>query len=960
MRDKLLIGLADWHANHPWRMLGVSILITVICLGFASQLDITMRMTDLLPEKDPRVAQFNEIIDEFNTATSLVIVAQGEEKRIKEFADVLAPQILELIDNTQNETFQEQIVELQDRVDQLKAKGKNNKKIADLESEIEYLKGRINMQIFQRVDYKVETDFLRNHALMLIKEDNLENMKDLFTDPNLTGLLTNINNSMEKEYVGKEESISTREKEDGAIGFLDGIENLTLQLQKAADGAELSKSEIEETADKFLLGEPYFLSYDKTALILNAIPNFTIMDRDLLEIGVTSVTELIDKTLKDYPDVKVGLSGDIARERDEQTYATQTIGYSTIFALIAILILLIISFKMLIAPIFAIFNLVLGVIWAFGAAGILVGRLNMMTVMMSVVILGLGIDFSIHLISGFTEWRAKGDSIAEAMKKKFLKSGKGIVTGALTTACAFLALLVSRSRGMSEMGMVMGGGLIAILLATMLFLPILLVFREQRIDRRREKLEAKGIKKFVKRDISFRSLGQLGEKFGHNYVLTIIFSIVVTGLLVWSAVTIEYDQNFMNMEPKGLTSIALMDTIKDKFDLNMQYSLCLASSIEECRELSEKYQDLSLVAFTGDITSYLPLKEEQLARKPHLIEIGNTMRNTSIQHTIPSDALPNLITEIERLEMNIIEMQDMAFLGGQDKVDNKCMRIVGDPEDPDSHNIIQELRETLSSKSLAILSGLSNFQKYFAPYFRETVIKMASLEAIKFEELPESILDQFCNRTRDKFMITIYPAGNLYEDTQILNRFVEDIERISPRTTGAGPVAVAMLKIFARDGRNAILLTIAIIFILLMIDFRKIEYALIAMIPLALGVFWMIGIQHLIGLKFNFMNFIGLPLIIGIGIDDGVHIMHRWIHEGRDKIHIIFASTGKAILLTSLTTMLAFGSMMFSAMPAYSWFGTQLFIGVGACFVTTVLVLPGILGMIDKRKDMKIREKNNA
>ena len=108
------------------------------------------------------------------------------------------------------------------------------------------------------------------------------------------------------------------------------------------------------------------------------------------------------------------------------------------------------------------------------------------------------------------------------------------------------------------------------------------------------------------------------------------------------------------------------------------------------------------------------------------------------------------------------------------------------------------------------------------------------------------------------------------------------------------------------------------------------------------------------------MNFIGLPLIIGIGIDDGVHIMHRWIHEGRDKIHIIFASTGKAILLTSLTTMLAFGSMMFSAMPAYSWFGTQLFIGVGACFVTTVLVLPGILGMIDKRKDMKIREKNNA
>jgi len=121
-----------------------------------------------------------------------------------------------------------------------------------------------------------------------------------------------------------------------------------------------------------------------------------------------------------------------------------------------------------------------------------------------------------------------------------------------------------------------------------------------------------------------------------------------------------------------------------------------------------------------------------------------------------------------------------------------------------------------------------------------------------------------------------------------------------------------------------------------------------AMIPLACGVFWMVGFMHLIGMQINVVNIIGLPLIIGIGIDDGVHIMHRWKHEGKGKIRTIFSSTGKAIFLTSLTTMFAFGSLVFSIFRGWASFGGALFIGVGACFLTTVIILPGILGLIEK------------
>ncbi|HKJ67691.1 MAG TPA: efflux RND transporter permease subunit, partial [bacterium] len=755
------------------------------------------------------------------------------------------------------------------------------------------------------------------------------------------GLLTNLNNSMEKEYVGDQESISTRQKEDEAVQFLDGIENLILTLRNAGQGETVQTAEARDAVDQLLIGDPYFISYDNSTLIIEAIPTFTVMDRDLVMSSTQAVQALVDGQLEEYPDVRAGLTGSVAREHDEQTYATRSIQYTTIIAFVAIFVMLILAFRMWVAPVLAMFNLVIGLIWAMGIAYITQGQLNMVTSMMSVILLGLGIDFSIHLISSFTEWRAKGDNIHTSMEKAFMKSGKGIVTGALTTACAFLTLIVSKSQGMESMGIVTGSGLIAILLATMFFLPVLLVFRARYRDKKQAKKPAGT---FVERDISLHALGRMGEWLGRRYVFSIGASILLTGFMVWAATQIKYDQNYMNMEPEGLTSIALMDTIKEKFDLSMEYAISLAQSVEESRQLAEEYRDMTLVAMTDDISLYLPSPEEQQERIPHINGIRQQMSIAPIRQAVRSDEYGTLISEIERLEMNIMEIQDMAFLGGQDKVDKKCGEIVGFPNQPNSHNIMTELLAILKSDESAVLRGFTGLQRNFSPYFKQTVLNMASTEPVHLEDLPAPVLDRYSNRTRDKFLITIYPQGNLYEDARLLTRFVDELDRINPQTTGGPPLGVAMLRIFARDGRNAVLLTLLIVFLLLWADFRKARRALIAMVPLALGAVWMVGLMYLTGMNFTFMNFLAVPLIIGIGIDDGVHIMHRWLNEGRTNLQVVFASTGKAILLTSLTTMLAFGSMHFSVFPAWAWFGEGLFLGVGACFITSVLVLPGILG----------------
>jgi len=226
---------------------------------------------------------------------------------------------------------------------------------------------------------------------------------------------------------------------------------------------------------------------------------------------------------------------------------------------------------------------------------------------------------------------------------------------------------------------------------------------------------------------------------------------------------------------------------------------------------------------------------------------------------------------------------------------------------------------------------------------------MTSLEKIELEDLPPSILDRYANRNRTQFLVTIFPSGNIWQDTDYLNRFTNDLDRVSEKSTGMPPVMKELFTVIGNDGKNAALLTIFVVFLLLWLDFRSFKYAIIAMIPLIAGVIWMVGLMHLVGMQLTIVNVMGLPMIIGIGIDYGVHIVHRWRTEGKGEINKVFSSTGKAILLSAITTMLAFGSLIFSIWRGFGSLGGAMFIGVGACFFSTFIILSGIIGFLERK-----------
>jgi predicted RND superfamily exporter protein len=121
-------------------------------------------------------------------------------------------------------------------------------------------------------------------------------------------------------------------------------------------------------------------------------------------------------------------------------------------------------------------------------------------------------------------------------------------------------------------------------------------------------------------------------------------------------------------------------------------------------------------------------------------------------------------------------------------------------------------------------------------------------------------------------------------------------------------------------------------------------------IPLAMGVVWMMGLMGLAGLDFNFANLVAIPLIIGIGIDNGVHVIHRVRLEGEAGMTVVLRHTGRAILIASLTTMIGFGSLALASHQGLASLGKVLLLGVGSCLVTSTLILPNILVAFGKTR----------
>ena len=921
MRQKLLRMLGHWAGERTWTMALVILVVTIIFTMLSSQLTMNMNLTGLLPSDDPMVEEFNYIFEEFNGASTAFIVVEGEFDDMIAYAEHIKPMILNIedwIEEKGSQTVKDSYRALQDKV--------ASDKVED--------EGRF----YERVDYKQPVDFIKNHGLMLMKSKDLKNTQELYTDPNLLPFITHLNNSLEKEYIQSDEKLSTMQKERSAVQFLDGIESWVDFSNEAFYSDETSSDLGLLAADAMTVGSPYFISPDRSMLLIMAMPTFSMMNMDYLLPGINSLEELV-KAESNAFNVDVGLTGGIVLGRDEMVAGMEDSMSLTLIALVAILIMFIITFRMFAAPLLAMANLIIGIIWAMGFSYFLVDSLNMFTAMMAVILVGLGIDFSIHIISVFSELVQKGADPKAAIIETLEKVGTGIITGGFTTAAAFLTLLIARSAGVSEFGLVNGMGLIVIMISTLITLPTLLMLREKY-----RTLRHKSVK--VTRDVSFRSVGTLAEFVYNRKIISVVMIMIVTVFFGFMMSKTTMDYNYLNMEPLGLESIALNEKLIDTFNMSSDPTMITSKSLEENRRLTEKAKTKSSISFVESITDYIPVDEEQESRAPGIDAIHEKMLNSTLQTKVTESDIPLFLDQLYRLEANIIEMQDMAFVAGQDMIDAKATRLVGNPDMPDQAGNLQIFIAKIESQTPDLLK-VSRFQNEFAAEYKQQVLSMANSETITLSMLPNLISEKYISNDGSRYLMTVYPKGNVWH-IDYLETHTKEVLDISTSVAGTPPMFYYLMKIIGQDGARASLLTLLVVVLFLWIDFRSLKKALFALIPLLFGVVWMVGFMGITGIQFTLLNFMAIPLIIGIGIDDGVHVLHRYSIEGKSKLFTVFSSTGKAVIITSMTTMLSFGSLVFATYRGFGSLGIALFIGVGMCMLASIFVLPAVLALFDK------------
>ncbi len=890
MRKRLLRNWARFAAIHPWWVIGGLLVVTLLAFFSASRLRLDMRWSDLLPMRDPMAREFDRILNEYKSASTSIIVVQGPENQIKQFADEIAPQVERLED------------------------------------------------LVERVDYKIDDDFFAEHGFMLAEARDLEKRVEMFEDLNLIPFLTSINDNFEEEYIADEEALSTREKEDNAVRSLDGLHYWLLTMDTFVSKPEVANQALADSAvERFLVGDPYFISQDKRILLMTVKPTFSSIDIEKDVASTDSIQAIIDKILPDFPGVRAGLTGTIPLQRDEMKYNLRDMRVSFVLAIVLVLVLFVLTFRMWSTPILAGLSLVIAIIITAGIVGIYPGRLNLMTIMFAVILVGLGIDYSIHIISVYSERRTIDRDSVSAMEQTLLRAGGGIITGALTTAAAFFALSISVTRGIKEMGIVLGIGILCSMATTIIGLPALLVARERFLS----KMKKRSVKPV---NIEFKALEHFGRSISRRPLLYLIIGLVLTAFFLYQSTRVQFDFNMLNMEPKGLPSVELQDTIINAFDLSPDFAMVTASSIEESWEIAQRAKEMPSFSLVENIGDYCPPGELQLKRRPFVQRIRESLKANKEEALITYSNVDEIIWQLERLDMNIYELSQLAFIGGQDKVDSKCKGIIGDPEAENPDNIILNIVSKIRQNPGVAVSQLSLFQRLYYPILRLKLYKMANPEFITLNQLPEHIKNRYMNEKGDRFLVTIYGNDQVW-NYEFLKRFSEQLERVSPKITGTPPIVLRLIRYIGRDGLRSTILTVFIVFFLLWVDFRSIRMALLGLIPLIAGGIWMIGLLKTFGMMLTMINVMGIPMIVGIGIDDGVHILHRYRVEGLHGTPVVLKSTGKAVLLTSLTTMVGFGALTIAKYRGFISLGALLVFGVGACFITTVLFLPSIINL---------------
>lgn len=610
--------------------------------------------------------------------------------------------------------------------------------------------------------------------------------------------------------------------------------------------------------------------------------------------------------------VSVRLTGSVPMADEE--FATLADGAAlngalTVAAVILVLWLALRSTRIMLAVILSLF-VGLTITAAIGLA--MVGTLNLISVAFAVLFVGIGVDFGIQFSVRYRQDRHDLGDLRASLTTAAGGVGMPLALAAAATAVGFYAFLPTDYRGVSELGLIAGTGMLIAFLISITLLPALLMI-----------LKPSG----EAREVGYRSLEPVDEFLARHRRAVLI----VTALLVAAGLPllqhVRFDFNPLNLRSDRVESVATMlDLMKDPATSPHTVDI-LAPSLDDANALAKRLDQLPEVARTVTLQSFVPERQDE---KLAIIKDAAMLLSPTLN---PVETRPNPSDEETVAALN--EASD-AFVEARGRGEGAILALR-------MATVLARLAAIEPSRRLAIAAELMAGLNIRLDQIRNAL----QPEPVTLATLPKDLTRDWV--TEDgRARVEVAPKGDANHNAT-LRKFVLAVATIAPEATG-DPILIqesadAVVRAFLEAGGFAL----ASITVILFLALRRVTDVLVTLIPLLLAGVVTMELTVLLDLPLNFANIIALPLLLGVGVAFKIYYVLAW----RNGVtHLLASSLTRAVMFSALTTAAAFGSLWFSNHPGTSSMGELLSLSLLTTLAAAVLFQPILMGP-PRKKDHK-------
>jgi predicted RND superfamily exporter protein len=730
-----------------------------------------------------------------------------------------------------------------------------------------------------------------------------------------------------------------------ALGATTGASDAAIQwlgaLARAMDAAVTNKPawpDIQEPAGTTLLppdqgidGRGYLVGRSDSNHHMVAI--FAKMPGDevtVLRPIVERIRAIRDQVLAEsgIEGVAIQLTGLPALSVDEHSVIVRGLWQSSLAAAIAILTLFLLIFRSVRQTIVALLPLLLGVVMTMATARVLFGELNLITSACVAILLGLGIDFAVHATARYNEALRRGDRPDDAVHHTLVFAGPAILTGAATTAVAFLTTTLTEFTAFSELGVLTALGLLYTLLATFLVLPPLLVWGTRKQMPVTPELPGMATVVTVSRKIP---------------QVTLAVAIVVAILGIVALPRISFNVRYFDFLPSQTESAQALNLLEADGIMGPTFAFLSAESVEEARTMTAELRTLPTVAAVQSATDLMPPLSEEALGYLRASLASSRPPDFDIAANAPTSAAA-LLAPINEVIFAVGQMAGLRQLTGRpiEQVNDTLAAL----------RTLRDDLQALPNDGRAELAPVRRTTALILERAWTTATQVAERGGWRPTDLPELFETRFASKDGKALAIFVYPSVNPW-DREEAQLFRADIETVDANASGTAINLHEHSRMVLAGFRNAAMIAAVLIFLILLLDFRSLRDTLLALAPLACGWLWMLGVMGGARIPFDFANIVALPLVPGIGVAAGVHLMHRCRQSaaengGVGRIEDLLRGTGAAVFVAAVTTVFGFAGLMVADYGGMISLGMIMSLGIGSCLVGSLVVLPAILLLLGR------------